>query len=910
MQLASRLEQELIALRRQAQDVSMINPQLTLAERLSKELDQGVFSLQDIESVVQDFTRRVLTLRATDMRKMLNISSTENLQDARRAAVERYLKGTDGHQYHLVFTAHPIFSFSTEHSKALAESVVDQRCKLPDIQPLTSISLAEEHARAMSALDNARRAILELDRDLLRVAIPQQNPLSVKPLAMNMACWVGYDLDGRDDIRWVESFCFRLAEKARILRYYNARAKEISAHGLAKSIERELSATEADYERFSAFQSGIGSLAEAANSLTERTDKVVDIADWASELEESAKQASSEDRAIEFVLLAREMRRYRLGIGEIHLRLNALQVRNAMRVVDGREVSEARGGETSRQLIQRLNMRILALETQEVNFHDLDIERATAVRLMMLTRQILKHVDAVQPVRLLVAECERPLTLLSSLYLARQYQVAEKLDISPLFETRLGLERGAEVIEQLVQNTHYRQYVEKRGRLCIQTGFSDAGRFIGQLPATLAIERLQVKLAKVHERFLDRSVALLMFNTHGESLGRGGARGSVRNRQEYIFSPHARQLCAESRVPVIHESTFQGGDGYLWFNDPTLAEYTITRLFEAEFLREEHDDPLYKQSDFAIDLFLGIKNWHDALFHHPDYAELLGLFGHHMLPKTGSRPGKRASSSLGTRQDPSKIRAIVHNALLQQAGYLVNVVGGLGHASMIDLDRFKDLFFRSKRLQLLVEHAFQAHRLGSTASLLAYGRLFQRAFWINRAYQSRAPWHLRSCRSIADALLDDTRSDSIRRLTTVIRDDLLDLRTFERRLGQQEAEIYPDGRLLIDSLQVVRLVLIMEILFLISRVPRFAEHNDTGHADLIRMALRLDIETVIRIIENEFGLHTSEKRRETFSEQGAPADQKQRYQEISSRILVPIRRMFTLIKHISMTIGCLYGAHG
>ena len=99
--------------------------------------------------------------------------------------------------------------------------------------------------------------------------------------------------------------------------------------------------------------------------------------------------------------------------------------------------------------------------------------------------------------------------------------ISEKLDISPLFETSYGLEHGEQIIDQLLTHQAYADYIKKRGRLSIQTGFSDAGRFIGQIAANMAIERLQIKIANCLKDRIEEEVTLLIFNTHGESLGRG-----------------------------------------------------------------------------------------------------------------------------------------------------------------------------------------------------------------------------------------------------------------------------------------------------------------------------------------------------------------------------------------------------
>ena len=101
----------------------------------------------------------------------------------------------------------------------------------------------------------------------------------------------------------------------------------------------------------------------------------------------------------------------------------------------------------------------------------------------MTVTQMLKHLDGSEPIRFLIAECETPFTLLTALYFARLFGVEDRIDISPLFETRTALERGAEIIAGALAVPAYRDYLRGRGRICIQTGFSDAGRYMGQTAA-------------------------------------------------------------------------------------------------------------------------------------------------------------------------------------------------------------------------------------------------------------------------------------------------------------------------------------------------------------------------------------------------------------------------------------------
>ena len=135
--------------------------------------------------------------------------------------------------------------------------------------------------------------------------------------------------------------------------------------------------------------------------------------------------------------------------------------------------------------------------------------------------QILQHIDGDAPIRMLVAECEEPATMLAALYFARLFGIEDKVDVSPLFETESALEHGGRFLDELLAETEYQDYAKARGRVAIQTGFSDAGRFVGQIPASLAIERLQGRLAEAMAANGLTDVAALIFNTHGESMGRG-----------------------------------------------------------------------------------------------------------------------------------------------------------------------------------------------------------------------------------------------------------------------------------------------------------------------------------------------------------------------------------------------------
>jgi phosphoenolpyruvate carboxylase len=922
--LEAQIKTDLAALREQGRVITSVNPIAVLADRLSQDLDSGAVGMADIAQCFADLSEKAVHQRARDLADLLGVDTENPLESQREAACRLAIGRDDRWGFAAVMTGHPVFALSTDQSDAVGRIVIDPETPAPALAPSAGITLDEEHGRAMVALGHARDAVDWLNRGILESA-RDNDPANWRetPLApLTVASWVGYDLDGRDDIHWTDSFLFRLREKAAAVRDYGSRLAAIldthdpdaghdALRELVGRLEAEHVATEADCERFAGLKSGATSLTEAADALTERQGKLVNSAAFAKELRELATVSDNELLTMECLLLAQEITVWGFGAGEIHFRLNALQVRNAMRSVDGRDVSQSRTGGSTRLLMERLNKRNLNQTGQAVNFADLDAERTTAGRLMMLAAQILKHVDCAIPIRLLVAECERPLTLLSALYLAKKYGVEERLDISPLFETQIGLERGADIIGQLARVESYAAYIRKRGRVAIQTGFSDAGRFVGQITASLAIERLQIKLAQVMVEHLPDDVEIVIFNTHGESFGRGGARGSIANRQAYIFSPEARQRFVTAGVPVRHESSFQGGDGYLLFQNRDLARHTILRLFEAEIAPPPVEaDALYQQSDLGLDIFLGIKSWHDRLFANADYGRLLDSFSTNLLPQTGSRPTKRSFTSAGGRRDPSKIRAIPHNAILQQLGYLAHVIGGLGHASMVDLDGLMQLYEASPRMRTLVDHVVRAKAFGSLNTMLGYAMLLDPGFWISRAYHGETRSNVRACRSLADALAGDDRADAIERLVWIFRDDLLDLYHLCDELGYGELRPSAEDRVLMDSLHILRQGLMIYLLILVCRVPRFAEHNVTSREGLIRMALMMDIDSVVEIVEAEFSLGDALKSRADVAEDGAGQPEIVDYQAIETSILNPVRAAHELIVKISLAVGCLYGAHG
>ena len=80
-------------------------------------------------------------------------------------------------------------------------------------------------------------------------------------------------------------------------------------------------------------------------------------------------------------------------------------------------------------------------------------------------------------------------------------------------------------LEEALRSPHYRAYLKSTGKLSLQFGYSDSGRYVGQLAASYLIERLRLKISQVLEKNGVSGVEVILFDTHGESIGRGAHPG-------------------------------------------------------------------------------------------------------------------------------------------------------------------------------------------------------------------------------------------------------------------------------------------------------------------------------------------------------------------------------------------------
>jgi phosphoenolpyruvate carboxylase len=908
------------------------NSVFAYAQELFQELESGSITLSDLRETALDvYGGRVLARAERFRRQHADVPEVRNritaLADAGwdsfKTMVETPLGG-------VVFTAHPTFAMSRTTRAAFAahvsqDSGTSARALTESIQEdgrawSASISLLGEHDEVQDTIAHAQTALSLYADQVLSVA-QKSFPDTWRTLKISvptLASWVGYDLDGRTDIHWSQSFALRLQEKAvQLARYAEelATLAKLATGSTADSLDELTSQFARAAERtveeagiFSADLTEADNLVAAANSLTaENADRIINTAPFVSQLQSLAAAEKDNDLAKAILVLAAKMDALKLGTARIHLRLNAEQIRTVI----SRDLGlETENRDLGRSALNKLSTLAAVKDPLDVNFADLFLEQSTARRQFMMCAQFLKHIDADSTIRFLIAESENPATVMGALYLARQYGVDHQLDISPLFETPEALETGGRFIAQLLQEPEYLSYLKGRGYLSVQLGFSDAGRFIGQVSADMAIERIHNLISRAVAD-ADAGLSLLIFNTHGESMGRGAWPGSFDQRFDHLLSHWTRQQSRDRGVPLRHEVSFQGGDGYLHFANDELATATYN-AFADHLLSDPSDaaqDPFYDRTDLVWDFYRALRRWHERLFANPDYGHLLNDFATNFLIKAGSRQRRRSSGPAG----PRSLRAISHNATLQQLGVPLNTAAGIGSALRRERDQVNDLIKDSPRMRGLMRLASMARSATSVPVLRAYASLYDPSFWVALSTATEDGDKALSYRRIYYLLQDRQTLASIEKIANMLS---IDLSKFDPMLSQMEtvpskAERH-EARLDVHVLHSIRQALMMKALALAGQLPTVSRRHESTVVDIMNLIRTMQIGDAVKLLCEIFPASREEEARlaaisESGHMTGSPANG---YDQLHEEVIKPLDEIDQLMHMTTLAVCQAYGAYG
>jgi phosphoenolpyruvate carboxylase len=273
---------------------------------------------------------------------------------------------------------------------------------------------------------------------------------------------------------------------------------------------------------------------------------------------------------------------------------------------------------------------------------------------------------------------------------------------------------------------------------------------------------------------------------------------------------------------------------------------------------------------------------------------------------------KRQGEHTSDRGDPARMRAIPNNAILQQFGYVANVVAGLGAAVGSERDRFVELAKRSPRLRLLIEMIARAKQISSLNAVVANAIPFDAGFWALRASWGREPAHEAAFKSLAARLLQDDRAGAINGLAHHLRLDAIELHSLLEDIGVEGGKIPDDHRLELDLLQAIRLALIMRIFILAAQLPRFTPANEVTYDQIFQWAIGLDIPSVVQVVREAFPRRSLDAHdAAAFAE---PATYRPHgiddYGRIETEILEPMERAYEFVREIGTGISHHWGAFG
>ena len=915
--LAQSLTEAVAAARDRAREDPFGNPVLLVALAISRQMDRGGLDLDQVAGLVRLLRDRAFAARAG---RLAGYARGTNGPDEAMAALARRLARPDPldspvpfaafedacsrTRFAAVFTAHPTFSAPAPVLHALAEAAggavapgfASHRPRRP--------SLEEEFEQAAAAIRRGRDALDGLTAALLQeaAAIWPDRWTTLTPKPVVLATWVGYDTDGRTDIGWWDTMRLRLRMKRMGLQRLLDQVGAVPVGAaLAARVEEAIAAVDLQVQ---AAPTGAnpGEVAAFADALVGGRDAaLLTPAALLPLFDDAVAAAEGEDRMR--LLVARAgLVGHGMSLAHTHVRLNATQMHNAARQRLG--LNDPPGDPACRRaLLAGINAALDTVQPVPVYFGALLAEQASAVRLMMTVAQVVKHVDGGSPVRFLIAETESGYTLLAALWLARLFGCERNIEISPLFETGEALESGARVLDEALRSPHWRDYLRGTGRLCLQFGYSDSGRYVGQLAASFLIERLRLRVADALARHGMSGIEVVLFDTHGESIGRGAHPGSLTDRLRYLSPPASRQAFARAGVVVREETAFQGGDGYLHFGSPALAAATVARIAEHAFADPAGSrDPIYDDPDFAVDFFATVGQAMRGLVEDPGYAALLGTFGPALLDPTGSRPSARQSDSGGPAaiRHPRELRAIPNNAILQQVGWCANTLHGLGAAAGRHPEPFAELRRTSSRFRRATDLAAHGLLHSDLDVLRATVAVLDPGTWLDRAAHATVLGRREGLVAVAGALERLGLWSAVTTMFHRVQTDHLQL-----RVAWPDAPVMADEEVLLHAL---RLALIQRIWLLATAIPDFSPRHGVTPQDMLDRLIRLDVPAALALLTEVFPAAPAPGVDLDYGEAAGPRSGS--YGAEHAAIFEPMRRLFELLREIGVAVTHRVGAFG
>ncbi len=496
------LQKDLDKIRSGAEKDPFSNSITMLALDISRRLEKNLLNYSALEALIQRLAVGSLGFRADRLKNYMGSVD----QDDNKKSIETIIKSLAFNKakqkknfsefnallqkeiFGIVLTAHPTFGMTFQIMKNLAKlatnntedgkKISDNELKLiiKDIfkteqKPEKNISLDFEHELSIFSLKNLQSSLKSFYKIVLKVSKDLYPDFyhEVSPQIFRLHTWVGYDVDGRGDISWSNTFSKRLRVKLEQLKLYEESLSDIIKFSKKPEITKKLShlkklfldaikINEKVLKSFSnpEFLSDLIDVKAVSNLLYTNRNKLLTDSNLLVEkindiLETLKKEKFNGTRICDELLILRiEIKNFGLGLGRTQVRLNANQLNNAI----SKEIDlkgDPNDPSSKRTYLQAISKLIQNVSPVKINFGSLLEENMNARRYFMLIKQMFKYIDQNQSIRFLIAECDYALTVMTALYFAKLFGVDKKIDISPLFETEKGLSSGHEVMNSLLK---------------------------------------------------------------------------------------------------------------------------------------------------------------------------------------------------------------------------------------------------------------------------------------------------------------------------------------------------------------------------------------------------------------------------------------------------------------------------
>ena len=924
-----------------------VSPVFRLALDINRGLEQNEISLRQITDAVQNLTNTGLSQRAANIARYLgNCNVKENTDkidslftdliqpNGNAVPFQDFKNKIERLFYGFVFTAHPTFSMSMELSHKLAGHAAglagaEEHASLEELYkaaelPFTPPNLDDENTFSLHAIDNLHHVMALMLERLFTVAAEHypDDWENLEPRLFSLATWVGFDIDGRRDISWATTLEKRIFLQLQQLRAYQTRFAELleeypedceALTGAKQHIDTTLDLLDELQQDFANYNQDEDDNLEGLQRLSRQlidssTERLTNASSLITDVDSVLHSTTDKGLKVALAVLKTQLRNFGLSRADVHFRINSAQLHNAIsdRI---RLVTHPDHPTKRREYTEDLLDIIDRVKPVNVSFGDIADEEITAKYEFMLIQEITQYIDNDSPIRFLIAETESAFTVLTALYYAKLFGVEDKIDICPLFETDQALQDSSRYMDALLDSDAYSAYIKQRGRLCIQTGYSDAGRYIGQPAAGASIERLKERFVQLFKDRKVKDISLLFFDTHGESIGRGGHPESFHKRLQYVSSPYVLSQAAEGNISYTQESSYQGGDGFLNFMTHETSLAVLTRTLE--YWLQDHSQPIddpYYQEPFRSDVtrfFTESTRFQLSLINDPQYADLLFAFSINMTNPSGSRAVKRQRGIPSKKQSVNDIRAIPTNAILGQMGVLANTVSGIGRAMREYSDFSVDIAEKSQRFQTIMSLINSGAERSYPQIMRSYINLLDPTLWITQANSSTDIDQSNRMATIATNLEKHDFHNGMMEMFRKICWDFTLLKRFNKiSPHQNEVEM--------ACLHALRIALILHVFMMATQIPRYSPRHSVSRDELIRMIFQMNIEGAVNVLERVFPANTLKTEDCDFGETSEYRKQGDGdgYKNIQDNLMTPMLEIHKITKDISTALAHYIGFFG